>query len=63
LASEIKQEVANIVVVFVIGLIAALAGFYAGYNARGVDNIGAKVNFVLPELTVEPETKLQRVSL
>jgi hypothetical protein len=55
--------VANIVVVFVIGLIAALAGFYAGYNARGVDNIGAKVNFVLPELTVEPETKLQRVSL
>lgn len=49
------NEATNLVVVFVIGLLALLAGFYAGYNARGVDNLGAGAEYVLPTLMDAPQ--------
>jgi hypothetical protein len=54
---------AAIVVLFVLGLASGLTGFWFGYNARGVEDLGAQAHYVLPEVEQFPNgTGLTRVS-
>ena len=66
-ASEIDSMslTSTVVSVFVIGLVAALAGYFSGYHARGVEELGKKhggVQYILPENSPSP-VALQRVSI
>jgi hypothetical protein len=66
-ASEIDSMslTSTIVTVFVIGLVAALAGYCSGYYARGVEELGKKhggVQYILPQNSPSPVV-LQRVSI
>ena len=50
-------------VVFMFGLASGLTGFWFGHNARGVEDLGARMHYVLPEVEQSPsDTGLTRVS-
>lgn len=66
-ASEIDSMslTSTIVAVLVIGLVAALAGYFSGYHARGVEELGKKhggVQYILPENRPSP-VALNRVAI